>query len=159
MNDVTNVIAVISLLCNCCSMPILFGTLMVAIWQTNLSRKANHATAYKAVIDILQTQDIRDARNHVMETLKDKPYEKWNPKDRLEASKVCHSYDAVGQMVRNGMLPKEYVIHHWAAGLRNSWDVLAPYIKAMREKVDFAKHWDDYEYLVKETERFFVEES
>jgi hypothetical protein len=111
--------------------------------------QANYATAYKVARDILQAQDIRDARKHIFTVLKFKTYKKWNEKDKAEAEKVCQSYDSVGQMVREKMLPEKYIVDNWLVGLKDSWDVLKPLVLEYRTERDYPKNWDDYEYLAK----------
>jgi len=49
---------------------ILFFTLVAIYLQYWVSRQSNYATAYKVARDILQAQDIRDARKHVFRVLK-----------------------------------------------------------------------------------------
>jgi hypothetical protein len=128
---------------------ILFFTLVAIYLQYWVSRQANYATAYKVAYDILQTQEIRDARKHVFEVLKLKAYSKWSDKDKDEASKVCQSYDAVGQMVLNKMLPEAYIVDNWFVGLRDSWGILKPLVIQYRIDRDYPKNWDDFEYLAK----------
>jgi hypothetical protein len=149
-SDLPSWITAITSICNCVSLPILLFTLFVLIRQTSLLQQSNYATAYQVARDILQDQDIRNARNYVLNALKNKSYENWDDQDKAEAEKVCQSYDSVGQMVRNKMLPKEYIVDNWLAGLKKSWELLQPFVKDYRAKWDYPKHWDDYEYLAKE---------
>lgn len=131
------------------ALTILFLTMVVMIYQVRLSQQANYATAYKVAYDILQTQEIRDARKHVFEVLKLKAYSKWTNKDKDDAGKVCQSYDAVGQMVRNKMLPEAYIVNNWFVGLRDSWGILKPLVTEYRTDREYPKNWDDFEYLAK----------
>ena len=112
-------------------------------------RASTFATAYKAAIDILQNDEIRSARKYVFTKLKQKAFNKWNNKDIAEAEKVCQAYDAVGQMVRAGMLLEEYIVDNWKAGLKESWTILSPLVTKYREERNSLNDWDDYEYLAK----------
>ena len=111
---------------------------------------ATYATAYKAAVEILQTEEMRTSRRYLFDKLATKPFKSWNEKDKHEAEKVCHSYDAVGQMVRHGFLPKQYIVDSWGASLRQSWPLLSPLILAYRQKNNSMEIWDDYEWLAKE---------
>lgn len=148
--DWTAVGAIFTALNSCCapiSIVLLVATLFYLGRQVREMRMATYATAYKAVVDILQNEDVRAARRYVFVNLANKPFETWSEKDKLEAEKVCHSYDAVGQMVRNGFLPKRYVVDSWGASLRQSWPLLSPLILASRQQYNSAEVWDDYEWL------------
>jgi len=124
-------------------------TLIFIGYQSYLLRQANYATAYKVARDILQAQDIRDARKHVFKVLKLKAYKKWSDSDKAEAEKVCQSYDSVGQMIRKKMLPEEYIVDNWLVGLKDSWEILKPLVIEYRTARDYPKNWDDFEDLAK----------
>ena len=117
--------------------------------QVGEMRLATYSSAYKAAFEILQTEEIRAARRYVLTTLKQKAFNKWNKNDIAEAEKVCHTYDAVGQMVRSGMLPSKYIVDNWKTSLRESWSILSPLVTEYREKRKSPEEWDDYEYLAK----------
>ena len=117
--------------------------------------QSNYATAYKVAFDILQDQKIRDARKYVFENLKNKPFDKWDDKDKEEAEKVCQSYDSIGQLVRRKMIPKEYIVGNWLVGLRDSWKILEPFVKRLRIDRNFTENWDDYEYLANEAKKYW----
>ncbi len=118
-------------------------------FQSYLMRQANFATAYKVAVDLLQNEETIKARRYVINSMKSKKYEKWTPKDKAMAEKVCRSYDAVGQMVYQKMLPKKY-LDNWFAGLRESWKVLEPFVLMRRIEYKYPKHWDDFERLAKD---------
>jgi hypothetical protein len=113
-------------------------------------RLATYAGAYKAIVEILQAEDVLSAREYVFNKLPDKSFKSWNKKDRREAEKVCRSYDAVGQMVRHEFLPKEYVVDSWGNSLRRSWPILSPLVLACREEWNYAEVWDDFDWLANE---------
>ncbi|MFZ2170166.1 MAG: hypothetical protein WAW61_11075, partial [Methylococcaceae bacterium] len=100
------------------SIVVLIATLFYIRREVHLVRISTYAGAYKAIVEILQAEEIRVARRYLIENLETKPFESWNQEDRREAEKVCHTYDSVGQMVRYGFIPKNYVIESWGASLR-----------------------------------------
>ncbi|MFB0535208.1 MAG: hypothetical protein ACETWR_09515 [Anaerolineae bacterium] len=125
--------------------------LIVSLWYVRREiremRIATYASTYQAAREILQKEDVRAARRLVFNELSAKPFDTWSEQERLEAEKVCQSYDSVGQMVRNGFLPKDYIVDNWGGSLRNSWPILSPLVHSYRAQSGFAKGWDDYEWL------------
>lgn len=117
-------------------------------------RNSTIATSYKAAVDILQAEDIRDARNYVFNQLSDLPFDDWESEDIKEAEKVCHSYDSVGIMVRHGILDKELIVDSWGSSLREYWPILSPLVSFYRLQRDSAEVWDDFEWLAKESEKY-----
>jgi len=132
------------------SVIILVVSVYYVVRQVREMRLATYASAYKAVFEILQSEDIRTARRYVFTQLRQKAFKKWNQKDVAQAEKVCQAYDAVGQMVRNGMLPVKYIVDNWRSGLVNSWPILSPMVNLYRVERNSPEEWDDYEYIAKE---------
>ncbi len=81
--------------------------------QIREMRLTTYAGAFKATYDLLQADDVRKARRVVLESLTNKSIELWMIEERKAAEIVCFSYDAVGIMVRNGMVPVEVVADSW----------------------------------------------
>lgn len=112
-------------------------------------RLTTYAQAYSATIDHLQNEKIRQARRTVF-LIKDKPIENWSKTETDASEMVCHTYDAIGQMVRHHLLPKEIIIDHWGPSLRNTWPILLPLVQKYRQEFAAPEYWDDYEWLVNE---------
>ena len=149
-----NIIAAFSALLSCFSTIILLITAFILRSQVSEMRKATYADAYKAAVDILQADDVREARKIVFRYLTDKPLEQWNEEEKDIAEKVCSTYDLVGLMVREGMLPEKFIVDGWGASLRKSWRILSPMIVSYRAQRNSLELWDDYERLAKEAEKF-----
>lgn len=113
-----------------------------------------HAQAFKAAMDILQVESVRQNRGVVLSQLKDKQLAQWSDDEKGAAESVCHTYDCVGIMVRSGMLPVELVADHWGDSLRRTWAIVAPLVSMYRLERDSCEIWDDYEYLATEAVRF-----
>jgi hypothetical protein len=88
--------------------------------QIKEMRRATYAAAFKAVYDMLQTDDVRNARRFVFVTLANKSFDSWTEEEKREAEKVCNSYDTAAIMVRNGMIPVQVVADNWGDSLRRS---------------------------------------
>ena len=154
---ISAVSSALSVFCAGVSALILFVTALIIRSELEEVRKANYANAYKAARDILQAEDLRQARDTVMNVLANKPFESfqsWNDQEIAEARKVCQSFDSVGQMIRSGMLPTASIADSWGAPLRETWRILSPMVVAFRAKINATEYWDDYEWLAKQAEGF-----
>ncbi len=114
---------------------------------------AVHAQAHKAAVDILQQEDIREARRYVLTRITDPGCAPGNHDERKAAEKVCHTYDSVGQMVKYGMLPLSFIVDNWGDSLRRTWRILKPLVNRYRCERNAPEFWDDYEYLAVEAFR------
>jgi len=141
--------------CSSCCAAFSIVLLVVSLWYVRREiremRIATNASTYRAAVETLQDEEVRAARRLVFRELSAKPFDTWSEQEKLEAEKVCHSYDSVGQMVRYGLLPKEYIVDNWGGSLRRSWPLLSPLVHSYRTQSDFAEAWDDYEWLARQS--------
>jgi hypothetical protein len=127
----------------------------VFVWlQVREMRQATYATAFKSVYDIIQADDVRDARRIVLTTLADKPVESWTDKETKAADKVCASYDCVGIMVHQRMLPIGLVADSWGDSLRRTWRILSPLVMRYRAERNSYEFWNDFEWLAQQAEKY-----
>jgi hypothetical protein len=144
----------VEIIANIVSVLILLTTAIIAAIQINEIRRATYATAFKAIYDIIQAEDIRAARGIVQRNLKEKPLGTWTEEEIKAAEKVCHSYDSVGIMIRNNMVPVEVVADSWGDSLRKTWRILSPLVASYRVQRNSNEFWDDYEWLAKQAEKY-----
>ncbi len=126
-----------------------FATIFVVL-QLRSSILATQAQTYALVINLTQNEEIRQARKIVFSALKGRKPTDWTAKETVAAERVCHTYDAVGQMVRNKYLPKKVIVDSWGPSLRLSWPILSPLVQKYRQEFNANEYWDDYEWLAKE---------
>jgi len=89
------------------------------IWQLREMQRTTQAQAYSVALDRLQNEKVRKARLLIFK-LVDKHLNKWDDKEIEAAEMVCHTYGAIGQMVRHGLLSKKIIIESWGPSLRRS---------------------------------------
>jgi|GEM_PF-2881355 len=124
------------------------------IWQLSEMRRTTQAQAYSVAREILQDEKVRKARRAVFQLgQKGKSLQEWSEEDIENAEIVCHTYDAVGQMVRYKLLPKKFIIDSWGPSLRQSWPILSPLIYKYRKDWNAFEVWDDYEWLANEARK------
>lgn len=154
-SDFWQALSAISTAMSCCiSNFILLVTAVILLRQLDEIKKATYANVYKMIGDILQAEDVRDARRFVFVTLENKPFESWTEKERRTAEKVCHTYDLVGQLARNNIFPKKFVVDNWGNSLRKSWRILSPLVLSYRVQGNSMEVWDDFEWLANEAKSF-----
>jgi hypothetical protein len=111
-----------------------------------------YAQSFKTAVDILQSDATRAARGVILE-LQEKQIlltsEHWSAAER-----VCHTYDSVGILVKQKMLPIEFIADSWGDSLRRTWEILKPFVEKKREEKNSLEYWDDYEFLATEALKF-----
>jgi len=142
--DFTSIVAILTILTNVA----VVISVAVLIFQLKEMHTTTLAQSYSVARGILQDEEIRQARKAIFELgRKGKKLEKWNKSDIKNAEMVCHTYDSVGQMVRNNLLKKKVVIDNWGPSLRRSWPILEPLVNKYRSEWDAPEVWDDFEWL------------
>ena len=136
------------------SLLILFITALILIWHAHEMRRSTSATAFKTVYDLLQDEKIRKARGVVLYDLKGRDISDWSKEETLQAEIVCHNYDSVAIMVRNGMIKESIIADSWGGSLRKCWIALSPLVISYRVKRNANEFWDDFEWLAKKAEKY-----
>jgi hypothetical protein len=139
---------------DCASVVILFVTAIFVWRQVREIRHATNATAFKSVYDILQADDVREARRVVLTSLADKAYESWTDQEIKLADKVGATYDSVGIMVKHGMIPVEVVADNWGDSLRRNWRILSPLVMRYRAQRNSRDYWNEFEWLARQADKY-----
>jgi hypothetical protein len=131
---------------------VLVITLLFGLRQLVEMKRATNLSLFIKILDILQTEDVRNARRIVLSALKDKHYTSWMSTEIHEAEKVCHTYNTVGRILRFSACPKHIVIRPARDSILKTWYILKPLVKKYQDErgTDF---YEDYEWLVFEAER------
>lgn len=123
------------------------GTLWLVGRQVVEGRRAAHATAFGTLHAILQADEVRRARAHVLGALRDKERDCWDEADRAAVGIVCSSYDAAAIMCRRGLLPVDLVADSWGDSIRRCWAIVAPLVAERRTQYGSPEYWDDFEWM------------
>lgn len=119
----------------------------LVVWQVVEMRKTTYASAFKAVYDMLQDESLRQDRRLVMRNLRTREFTSWSEEEVQRAERVCHSYDCVGIMCRNGFIPTDVVADSWGDSLRTCWNVLQPLVEKYRSDRNAPELWDEFQWL------------
>ncbi len=133
---------------------ILVATAFILWVQIRETRRATYASTFKAVYDMLQDESKREDRGFVLGELGVKDFSSWTPDEKKRAEKVCHSYDALGIICKNRLLPAHLVTDSWGDSLRRCWIILAPLVSEYRTSRNAKEFWDDFEWLAREAEKY-----
>lgn len=127
---------------------VIAGTLIVYFSQLRTMRQASKAQNLLAVIQFLQTKEVRDARGAVRKTLKSKDLQDWTDSERDNAATTCSSYDVAAILAFNGLVDVDLLLEHWGPSIKECFEVCEPYIEEM-QAVSGPKYWDDFGLLYK----------
>ena len=130
---------------------IILISLVVLARQIRELRRATHAQVYNTVLATVQNEDVRKARR-ILFGLAEKELSKWTEQEILEAEKVCHTYDSIGIIVHNHLLPLNIIVS-WRYSVVQSWNIALPLVKKYRVDRSAPDFWDDFEWLAKEFEK------
>ena len=120
--------------------------------QLEVAKQSTLAQNTLAVAQFLSQPEIRASRRHMFRNLAGKKLSDWSDEDRIEAERVCSSYDVTGLLVRAGIADRDIIIENWGASLRRLYLVALPLIGEMRKLSGDLNYWDDFEWLAKQVD-------
>jgi hypothetical protein len=130
---------------------IILGSVYWLAKQIKELRLATYAQTFSTALDHIQPQEIRMSRRRLFHLQKQGlTLDKWTHEDKIEAEKVCQTYDVVGIMVRNGMLPKEIIIENWGHSILGCWNAASGLVEQYRVKGNTPELWDDFQWIANE---------
>ena len=114
------------------------------------TRKSTYADVFKTSREILQDEGVRKSRKFVFNNFKKLDIQKLDDEAESAADDVCTTYDAVGQFIRYGLLPKEFILDNWGYSIEKSWIILSAYLDYIRTDRNAPEIWDDFQWLAGE---------
>ncbi len=85
-----------------------------------------------ALVNYLQSKDVRDAREVAFKSLRFKSFATWDEADKKAASVVCSSYDIAAIMIQLGGVPAKPITDNWGPSIRICYDAVRPWIDEMQ---------------------------
>lgn len=118
------------------------------IWyQLREANKSRQAEAFFRLIDFLQSEEIRQAREHLL-NLKKPQFVDWTKDDIAISERVCNSYNRIGLMISEGMIPARIVLPRWHFSIQACWVAAQPMVAEYRATRS-GDWWNDFERLYK----------
>ena len=125
---------------------VIAATLIVYFFQLRTMKEASNAQNILAVVQFLQTKEVREARGTVRKILKTKDVQTWTDIERDDAATTCSSYDVAAILAFNGLIDVNLLVEHWGPSIKECFEVCKPYIDEMRS-MSGPIYWDDFELL------------
>lgn len=117
------------------------------------------AQSYKVARDLLDEPRVISARKTII-----------NNRERLRSGRtlwgstfdesvdiVGRSYDAVGTMVRKGLMPENYILDVFGVEIGRMWFLLRPHVEDIRLEADDPGKWKDFENLALSADTYLRE--
>jgi len=123
---------------------------LVGLWQLLEWRKERRLHAMALVNERLQRGDVRRARRTVYNLPEDATPEDaahWPDEAKWDAELVCSSFEVIGLMAAEDMVPAKWLVENWRYAIVQSWDRAQPLIDYYR-RTRAADYWHYYEKLV-----------
>lgn len=115
--------------------------------QLDVARESTLAQNTLAVAQYLSQPEIRAGRRYIFRQLGDKPIASWTDEDRIEAERVCSSYDVTGLLVRARIVDRDVIVTNWGMTLSRLYLIAQPLIVDMRKLSGDPNYWHNFEWL------------
>ncbi|MFZ3182668.1 MAG: hypothetical protein WA173_00795 [Pseudomonas sp.] len=117
--------------------------------QLEATQQASEAQSIISIVQFLQSNDARKARETVRASLSKAHHDQWTEEQARDASFACANYDVVAALLRAGLIKnKQIIIENWAPSIQHCHQVLAPYIEKKRMGLGgHPKYWSNFEWL------------
>jgi hypothetical protein len=115
------------------------------------------AQSFKVASDILEEPVTMSARQTVWthrEAIHSVHVEMVSEGILSDAQRVARTFEAVGTMIRKGLLPADYIIDTWSVPIARQWMILEPYLNNLRGSRGDPFIGQDFEYLAKAANEF-----
>src|SRR5206468_12763273 len=99
-----------------------------------------------SIIQFLQEDQNREARDHVIRKLKAKPYSSWDEHDKKYGGIVCSSYGTAGGILKTKIADASLIIEGYGPSIKMCYETLIPYIKDLR-KESKPTYWINFEWI------------
>jgi hypothetical protein len=116
--------------------------------QLATAREGSAGQNLLALANFLQTEDVRDARRAVIETLETRSYTTWTPDERRVAAKVCSSYTVAAIVLEMGLVPPAPIVDNWGPSIRRCHRILQPFIQDLQKPEESGPtYWGAFDRL------------
>ena len=132
---------------------IIFIGAVVVLYQLNLMRKSNTAQAYATIFEILQKEEVREARKMILSA--SEPIDFHDQTLKEAAKLVASTYDCVGRLLDKKVVPYEYVTEGAHDSIIKCWRRIKLLTEAYRkENVRGNDYWEGFLNLYNKAERY-----
>ena len=110
-------------------------------------KRSIHLSAFLAVVNYLQDEQVRVARGTLM-GLSGRDIQSWSKEEREAADLAVRRFNSVAIMIRKGLIPIHFVLPEWENSLRLCRRSAQPLIAEYRSQRG-ERYWHELESLVR----------
>lgn len=126
----------------------LFKQVRVMVDQIVATQEASRAQSALALVDFLQSSEVREARLCVRSALSQKHHSQWTEGEKRSASVVCANYDVAAGLLRARLAPVDLIVINWGPSIEHCHQVLSPYMSELRSKPGgHPEYWSNFDWL------------
>jgi len=125
-----------------------WGQLFTMRKQLEVARTSVKGQNVLAVINFIQEEPTREARETVIKYLERDQVVKWTESERKVASKVCSTYDILSILIKSDVIPLSPFKENWGPSIRMCYEKLDLFIEDMQKPENAGpEYWNDFEWL------------
>lgn len=113
--------------------------------QLIVSKDARKSQNMLSAVEMLRDQDFRAALLVVRNRMRGRPHHSWNASDVFHVLLVCSTYNLIGLMIKQDLLPSSLFVEHWGGSVIDSYESLSPFIEGRQEHNPL--YCADYQWL------------
>jgi hypothetical protein len=126
----------------------LYRQIKVMVDQLVATQHSSRAQVTLGIVELLQSREARQSREHVRRQLSKMPQEEWSEEDRKHASLVCANYDVAAALLLANLAPTDLFVLNWGPSIRHCYGVLRPYIENLRAQPGAdPRYWSNFAWL------------
>src|SRR5690242_17584257 len=97
-------------------------TFVVYFLQLRAMWHATRGQIFVSITQILQSQDVRKARDTLIKSLSQKPLQEWNQDEEMIAATVCSTYNTAGVFLTANLIELK-LVKGWGASARRCFEI------------------------------------
>lgn len=135
------------------SLAFLYRQVRVMVNQIIATQEASRAQSAIAIVNFLQSSEVREARHCVRSELSKKHHSNWSDEERNQASLVCANYDVVAGLLRAKLAPNDLISTNWGPSIIHCHETLSPFMSDIRSKPGgHPEYWRNFDWLRSQVE-------
>lgn len=117
------------------------------------------AQSWKVAHDLLEDPQVIGCRNNILANRErlESGRGLWGGQFTGTVNAVGRSYDAVGTMIRKGLLPEHYIIESYSVPIARYWGLLERFVEEMRKDENDPFIWQDFEALAAAASAYLID--
>jgi hypothetical protein len=133
----------------------LLAALIVAIWQSVISRRATIGQNFLTILQELSSYEMRKRRERVLSLPPDQKnsVESWSSPFRDDVEEVGKSFETLAFMAKKNVVPKGMAVEFFGATAIRCFDVVDELIQWRIHNQGWKTLWGNYQWLVEEAHK------